>query len=191
MTDEGYAAVSSRSVAARVGINAGLVHYYFSTLDDLFVAVLTRGADRNLERLARALASPEPLVELWRLNSNRAGVVLLNELLAAANHRPALRDSIVDQAQAIRRVQLEAIRQMLPGYSLDPDEYPPELVAATIQGLALLLAREEALGISTDHEIAERAFESILQGLEARRTNAEPGRHVGTNAEVPGELDVS
>ena len=40
MLEDGYAAVSSRSVAAAVGIQAPLVHYYFPTLDDLFVAVL-------------------------------------------------------------------------------------------------------------------------------------------------------
>ena len=39
MLEDGYAAVSSRSVAARVGINAPLVHYYFPTLDDLFMAL--------------------------------------------------------------------------------------------------------------------------------------------------------
>src|SRR5436190_442955 len=42
MLKEGYAAVSSRSVATAVGIQAPLVHYYFATLDDLFVAVLQR-----------------------------------------------------------------------------------------------------------------------------------------------------
>src|SRR4029453_19429787 len=61
MLKEGYAAVSSRSVATAVGINAPLVHYYFPTLDDLFVAVLRRRAGRNVMRMAEALASPEPL----------------------------------------------------------------------------------------------------------------------------------
>ena len=44
MLREGYAAVSSRSVAASVGINAPLLHYYFPTIDDLFVAVVRRRA---------------------------------------------------------------------------------------------------------------------------------------------------
>ena len=52
MLEDGYAAVSSRSVAAAVGIQAPLVHYYFPTLDDLFVAVLERRAGRNVERMA-------------------------------------------------------------------------------------------------------------------------------------------
>ena len=35
MLKDGYAAISSRSVATAVGIQAPLVHYYFASLDDL------------------------------------------------------------------------------------------------------------------------------------------------------------
>ena len=65
MLREGYAAVSSRNVAARVGITGPLVHYYFPTIDDLFVAVLRRRAEHNVARMAAALASPEPLRAWW------------------------------------------------------------------------------------------------------------------------------
>ncbi|MET0728112.1 MAG: TetR family transcriptional regulator [Acidimicrobiales bacterium] len=61
MLKDGYAAISSRSVAAAVGIQAPLVHYYFQSLDDLFVAVLQRRAGRNVELMAEALKSAEPL----------------------------------------------------------------------------------------------------------------------------------
>src|SRR3546814_1944342 len=61
MLKDGYAAVSSRSVATAVGIQASLVHYYFATLDDLFVGVLERRAGPNVERMAEALRSPTPL----------------------------------------------------------------------------------------------------------------------------------
>ena len=37
MRDEGYAAVTSRRVAAEAGLKPQLVHYYFRTMDDLFV----------------------------------------------------------------------------------------------------------------------------------------------------------
>ena len=70
MLKDGYAAVSSRSVAAAVGIQAPLVHYYFPTLDDLFVAVLRRRAAPNVEHYAAALASPEPLRAWWRIASD-------------------------------------------------------------------------------------------------------------------------
>jgi AcrR family transcriptional regulator len=56
MLEEGYAAVSSRRVAARAGTNAALVYCYFDTMDDLFLAVLRRQA-QLISRAARSRAS--------------------------------------------------------------------------------------------------------------------------------------
>ena len=55
MLADGYAAVSSRSVAKEAGVTPALVHYYFPTLDDLFLAVLRRRAEQQLARQDRML----------------------------------------------------------------------------------------------------------------------------------------
>jgi AcrR family transcriptional regulator len=165
MIERGYAAVSSRSVAAEVGIRAGLVHYYFPTLDDLFVAIIDRGAERNHERMAAALASPKPLMALWKLSSNHQGVALLAEIMAAANHRQQLRDQVSALAKSTRQMQLDAIDELLPQYQIDPERFPPELVAAAIQGVGLLVAREEVLTATRDTK-AEAAIEALLESLE-------------------------
>ena len=46
MVDDGYAAATSRRVAAKAGVKPALMHYYFPSMDDLFVAVL-RGKQRR------------------------------------------------------------------------------------------------------------------------------------------------
>jgi AcrR family transcriptional regulator len=69
MLEEGYAAATSRRVAAKAGVKPALVHYYFPSMDDLFLAVLRDGAETNLLRQRQALADAEPLHALWRLNS--------------------------------------------------------------------------------------------------------------------------
>ena len=61
MREEGYASVTSRRVATRAELKPQLVHYYFRTMDDLFLALLQRGAEQNRERLEGALASSDPL----------------------------------------------------------------------------------------------------------------------------------
>lgn len=170
MVEQGYAGVSSRSVAARAGVQASHVHYYFPTLDDLLIAVFRRGAEKNLERMAAALASPQPLLALWRFSRDRRGVVLLDQLMAAADHRPALRAEVTAIAQTARRMQVEAVRELLPQYELDDGTFPAALVAAAIQGIAVLVVREEALGIDTQHEEAAAAFEALLGELEQRRS---------------------
>ena len=50
MHDEGYAAATSRRVAASAGVKQALVYYYFPTMDDLFLEVLKVGADQVSSR---------------------------------------------------------------------------------------------------------------------------------------------
>jgi AcrR family transcriptional regulator len=169
LIEEGYASVTSRTVAARAGVYAGNLHYYFPTLDDMFVAILRRGADQGMERLATALASPKPLRALWQLSSDRGNVTLLNELMAAANHRKVLRDQVAAMARTANRVQTAALREILPQYGLDPEEYPAEALAAAIEGTALLVVREHALGLHEEHDRATAAIEGLIDRLERRR----------------------
>src|SRR3546814_7960307 len=109
MLKDGYVAVSFRSVATAVGIQASCVHYYFATLDDLVVAVLERRAGPNVERMAEALRSPTPLRAWWDLASDPRGTALLVELMAAANHRPALKAQLGSFAREVRRLPGEQI----------------------------------------------------------------------------------
>lgn len=170
MLKEGYAAVSSRSVAAAVGIQAPLVHYYFATLDDLFVAVLERRAGRNVERMAEALASPEPLRAWWKLASDPRGTALFVELLAAANHRPALKAEVGAIAREVRRMQMDALDTLLGEYGIDAEAFPPPLVAATIQGLAFSAVQDHVAGYDTAPDEAIAAMDRLVERLEARRS---------------------
>jgi AcrR family transcriptional regulator len=175
MLKEGYAAVSSRSVAAAVGIQAPLVHYYFPTIDDLFVAVLQRRGSRNVERMAEALDSPEPLRAWWRLASDPRGTAMFVELLAAANHRVALKAEMGGIAREIRRMQLESLDSLLSEYGLDKDDLPPALVAAAIQGLAFSAVQDQVAGYDTAPEAAIAAMDRLVDRLEATRAQTRAG----------------
>ena len=170
MLKEGYAAVSSRTVATAVGIQAPLVHYYFATLDDLFVAVLQRRAGRNVERMAAALLSPEPLRAWWELASNPRGTALFVELLAAANHRPALKAEVGGIAREVRRMQIDVLERLLPEYGIDPEVFPPPLIAAAVQGLAFSAVQDSVAGYDTAADEAIAAMGRLVHRLEARRT---------------------
>ena len=169
MLKDGYAAVSSRSVAAAVGIQAPLVHYYFPTLDDLFVAVLQRRAGRNVERMAAALLSPEPLRAWWELAADPRGTSILVELLAAANHRPALKAEVGGIAREVRRMQLEVLEKVLPEYGIDPGLFPPPLIAAGMQGLAFSAVQDSVAGYDTAADEAIAAMDRLVAWLEAGR----------------------
>jgi AcrR family transcriptional regulator len=60
---QGYAGTSVRAIAAAAGVDASLVHHYFGTKDDLFVAALQLPVDPR-ERLADVIAhGPEGAAE--------------------------------------------------------------------------------------------------------------------------------
>src|SRR5438105_6756784 len=91
LLEEGYAAVTSRRVAAKAGLKPQLVHYYFRTMDDLFVEVFRRRAEENVERLRKAVEADGSLRNLWTLNADPRGARFNTEMVALANHRKALR----------------------------------------------------------------------------------------------------
>jgi AcrR family transcriptional regulator len=169
MLKDGYAAVSSRSVATAAGIQAPLVHYYFSSLDDLFVAMLRRHGSRNVERMAAALLSTTPLRAWWDLASDPRGTAFFVELLAAANHRTALKVEVGDIAREVRRMQMEVLDRLLPEYGIDRDIFPPALVAAAMQGLAFSAVQDSVAGYDTSPDDALAAMDRLVDRLEARR----------------------
>src|SRR5262249_27784916 len=109
--EEGYAAVSTRRVAALAGTDKALVHYYFGTMDDLFVAVFRRNAEHGAERMRAAVASPQPLWGIWNALNDRSSTALMTEFIALANHRKPVKAVMVENSRKFRRMQLEGLTE--------------------------------------------------------------------------------
>ena len=124
MLEEGYAAVTSRRVGAKAGLKPQLVHYYFRTMDDLFLEVFRRRADESLAHFERTVAADNSLRTLWRLNADPRGAAFMTEFVALANHRKSIRTEIARYAERSRAAQLVALTA--PRGSRDPpDQLPP------------------------------------------------------------------
>jgi AcrR family transcriptional regulator len=149
MIEDGYASVSSRRVAKDAGVTPALVHYYFPTLDDLFLEVLRRRARQQFERQERHLTSPQPLRALWAVSSDQAGTALMTEFMALSNHRKSIRSELAEFAEQFRRNQLESLTDQLGEYGLDADEFPPEVLMVAIAGISRAIVMEESLGMKT------------------------------------------
>ena len=152
MLEEGYAAVTSRRVAAQAGLKPQLVHYYFRTMDDLFLALVRRGAEQNFDRQARALASDQPLRALWAFINDPAGMTLTMEFSALANHRKAIRAELAAFAEQFRQQQVEALTTILERYDIDAGALPPEALSVLITSVSQVMVIEEALGMTTGHD---------------------------------------
>ena len=141
MVDEGYAAATSRRVAAKAGVKPALVHYYFPSMDDLFVAVLRDKAETNLQRQRQAIAEAKPLHALWELSSAH-DAQLFTEFLAMANHRKAIRSEISSYAMRFRDLEEGAMTLALKARGIDLEACPPVVMSMIMGSLAgMLLAR--------------------------------------------------
>lgn len=165
MRAEGHAAVSSRRVAALAGVKPPLVHYYFRTMDDLFLAVFRRGADANFRRQARALASPDPLRALWVAISDPAETALTLEFAALARHHKVIRDEIATHVERFRAAQVEALQALLAERGVPSEELPAVGLAVLLESVANVLVMEKALGCTAGHAETRALVERFLDRL--------------------------
>jgi len=174
--EDGYAAATSRRVAARAGLKPQLVHYYFRTMDDLFLALVRRGAERNLELQARAMASPNPLRALWEVSCDPSGAAMTMELSALSNHRKVIQAELAAYAERFRTQQAEALAGVLERYGMDLESFPTDVVLFLITSTSQILMLEEKLGMSTGHAAFRAVVERELTRLEGQ---LEPGEASG------------
>jgi AcrR family transcriptional regulator len=165
MLEEGYAAATSRRVAAKAGVKPALVHYYFPSMDDLFLAVLREGADANLLHQREALADDAPLHALWRLN-NEHGARLLMEFMALANHRKEIRSEIVGYAARFGELEESAVTLAMRAHGVDLAEFPPVVMSMIVTSLARILVLERSLGITRGHAEATEFIGGVLDRYE-------------------------
>jgi TetR/AcrR family transcriptional regulator len=166
LLEEGYAAVTSRRVADRAGLKPQLVHYYFRTMEDLFLAVFRRRAEEGLAVLATALESPQPLWALWRFSTMPQATRLTMEFMGLANHRKALRAEIVYYAERFRQEQSKAITAALRHYDIDAADVPPVVWTVFATSVSQAMVMERALGMSTGHAETFDFCERWLRRLE-------------------------
>lgn len=164
--EDGYASVTSRRVAATAGLKPQLVHYYFRTMDDLFVALVHRGAEQNLERQARALESSTPLRALWEFCSDPAGATLTMEFSALANHRKAIRSEIAAYAEQFRKLQTEALAMIIKRAGIPAKKLPPGALAVFLTAISQIVVIEDALGVTSGHQEAIALVESYIATFE-------------------------
>ena len=169
MLEEGYAAVTSRRVAEKAALKPQLVHYYFRTMDDLFLAAFRRRAEEGLEAQARVLQARQPLWALWRFSIDPAATAITMEFIALANHRKALKAEIAYYAERFREEQRKALSMVLDRYGLnvgDPVEVPPLVWSVLMTSVSRVLVIEQALGMSAGHAETVDFVERYLHRLE-------------------------
>jgi AcrR family transcriptional regulator len=166
MLEEGYAAVTSRRLASRAGLKPQLVHYYFRTMDELFLEVFRRRAEEGLQVQAQALQCPQPLWALWRFGTDPAFTRISMEFMALANHRKEMRAEIAYYAERFREEQRRAVTAALQQYGSNSPDVPPVVWTVLMTSLSRFLVLEQAVGIVGGHAETLELVERYLRRLE-------------------------
>ena len=97
LREDGLAAASARSVAARAGANQALVFYHFGTVSQLFEAASNHAVDESVGHYRDAFAGAESLADLLdvgrALHERERGngnVTLMAQVMSGARQDPAL-----------------------------------------------------------------------------------------------------
>src|ERR1700742_1958845 len=166
MLEEGYAAVTSRRLANKAGLKPQLVHYYFRTMEELFLEVFRRRAEEGLEVHAQMLQSPQPLWALWRFGTDPAFTRISMEFMALANHRKEMRAEIAYYAERFREGERQAMATALQRYGVDNKDVPPVVWSVLMSSLSRFLVLEQAIGMSAGHAETVQLVEDYLRRLE-------------------------
>lgn len=164
MVEGGYAAVSSRRVAETAGVKPPLVHYYFASMDDLFLAVFRRLGDSGLARQAEVLEAADPVRALWEASGDPQREALNFEFVALANHRPKVKAEILSYAKRFRAQQAEALARVLPA-----DLVSPLAASVFMTSLSRMMLSERALGLTDGHAETLALVEQLMQRLDEER----------------------
>ena len=182
LVEQGYGAVTTRNLAERAGVNHGLVHYYFGSMEEVMVQVLERFTARLIERQRAMYSSERSFLEKWRaawafqqedLSSGYSKIWL--ELQAMAWNRPELRARVQQVNEEWRRVLTEAFAPALREYGFGALslEATVSLVMTMAQGYAL----EKLSGIEEGHAALLSEIDSWMksQARQAKRSRSKKG----------------
>jgi AcrR family transcriptional regulator len=167
--EEGYSAISTRRVASQAGLKPSLVHYYFPTTDDLWLAVFRQGAAQSDELLDAALAADDPLAALWAFFTDTSRTSLALEFMALANHRKAIRAEMVAHSEAMRERQVAALTRLLgERIAGSGASCPPAGLSLVLAGIGRALIMEGGMGVISGHAEARAFVEDWIAQLAPR-----------------------
>lgn len=160
----GYPAVTARNLADKVNLKRQIVHYYFKSIDDIFVAVIRRNSERVKARLQDAMDVDEPIRALQELNRDPEQAILSMESNALANRRPAVRAEVARATEELRELQTRILERHLEQRGITP-AMRPIVATVLLTSLAQVLALEAAIDVSSGHAETYEFIDACLRAF--------------------------
>jgi AcrR family transcriptional regulator len=155
LIEAGYDGLTTRRVAAEAGVNHGLVHYYFGSMEELLLQVLERFTARLVDRQTAMYEADAPFLEKWRTamrwleeDVDAGYPKVWWELQARAWNHPEMRDRLVRVDGVWRDLLRTHFASALEEYGIGfPLEATVSLVMAFNKGIQI----EQLSGVAAGH----------------------------------------
>lgn len=176
LIEEGQRGISTRRLAREAGLNHGLVHYYFGSMEEVFVQVLERFTSQLIERQREMYHGDAPFIDKWRSavryldeDHDSGYQKIWYELQSMAWNRPDLRERVASVTEAWRGVLTEAFSTAMKEYGLDRRRFPVDAVVTLVITFNEGIMLERLSGLSAGHDELLAAIDGWLQSLERAR----------------------
>jgi len=158
LVEVGHGAITTRKLAERAGVNHGLVHYYFGSMEELLLRVVERFTDALIERQRAMYAADTPFIDRWReamrfldedTDSGYHKVWL--EMQAMAWNDTAIRDRLQQVHLRWMEVVDGAFASGLAELGVDPVAFPTRAVVGLVITFNQGIMVERLLGVDSGH----------------------------------------
>jgi TetR/AcrR family transcriptional regulator len=172
LVEIGYAGITTRGLAEEAGVNHGLVHYYFGSMENLLVRTLERFTERLIERQRAMYAAEIPFLEKWRIAMRFLMAEDVEyekvwlELQALGWNNEEVRDRVARVNDEWRGVLTEAFAEPRERYGIDmPLDALVSLVMTFNEGIIV----ERLSGIESGQRELLDWIDAWMEGKEEQR----------------------
>ena len=172
LVDVGYSGITTRRLADEAGLNHGLVHYYFGSIENVLARTLERFTERLIERQRAMYAANMPFIEKWRtamrylVEEDVVYEKVWLELQALGWNNEGLRDRLAAVESEWRAVLTEAFAAPREELGI---EIPLDALVSLVVTFNLGIMIERLSGITTGHEELLTWIDDFLEARWQRR----------------------
>jgi AcrR family transcriptional regulator len=176
LVSEGYAGLSMRTIAARLGVSLSNVQHYYPSKDALLEALLSAMREEYQQRIDSFSAAGAEGTRLARFEAvvdylldeagNRESGAVLRELWSLALRHAFAAEIVGKMFHASRKTLRQLIQGLAPGIAESEAELRAALVLSQLHGLTLMLAGSPPLPreLKTLKAAARRAIVQLAAG---------------------------
>ncbi|MEY2420634.1 MAG: hypothetical protein QOI95_701 [Acidimicrobiaceae bacterium] len=172
LVEVGYAGITTRKLAERAGVNHGLVHYYFGSMEELLLRAVERFTDALVERQRAMYAADIPFILKWRTamrfldeDADSGYHKVWLEMQAMAWNASPVRERLQDVHRRWMAVVKPAFDAGLAELGVDKRRFSTDAVVSLVLTFNQGIMLERLSGVDSGHRALLRMIDRTIERL--------------------------